>query len=81
MTSIPFIQGPFCASCQVPVESYAYDFSDPKRLVIQVKCHGKQQAFELTAAQVMQRPDIVCFRRRQGFDTTNLAAPKGIILT
>lgn len=81
MSPLPFIAGPFCASCQVPVERYTMEFPKNPRntdLTVHGYCHGKTETVVLTAVQVLQKHDIVLFRRKQGFDSHNLANSKVI---
>lgn len=82
MSPVPFVAGPFCASCQVPVERYQIEFpKNPLNTDISIhgQCHGKTESVKLTAKQVLERPDIVLFRRKQGFDSHNLASRKVVI--
>lgn len=74
ISNVPFVAGPFCASCQVPVERYTIEFPKDSRgpTTIHGHCHGKTQSVMLTAQQLMQRFDIVLFERKQGFDSHNL---------
>lgn len=76
-SSVPFVAGPFCASCQVPVEEFAYNFGKVARrpdgaITLTAKCHGKTESVTLTADEIAASVDIVLFERG-AFDGHNLA--------
>ena len=64
----PFIHGPLCHSCGVPVEEFRiYLLLTEDAVAVDAKCHGKLQRVKLTAKDVFNSTQIVMFVHSRDF--------------
>jgi len=64
---------PFCASCDMPVETFTvYPDADPVMFIAEATCHGKTQGVRMSRVEAEWRHrtnnHLVLFKRKEGFN-------------
>lgn len=63
----PFVVGPLCASCGVPVEEFRIYLLKHGDVGVDMKCHGKLQRVKLTHKEIAETTQIVAFVKSNDF--------------